>query len=32
MNGVGLEIVIKSVTFMTEEEIVAIYEEVCNTK
>lgn len=32
MNGVSLELVIKSVTAITEGEIVAIYEEVCSVK
>lgn len=32
VNGAGLELVLKAVTALIEEEIVAIYEEVCNTK
>ena len=32
VNGASLELVIKSVTAITEGEIVAIYEEVCNVK
>lgn len=32
MNGVSLEVVMKSIPVLTEEEIIAIYEEVCGQK
>ena len=32
INGVDLETIIKSMPTLTEDELIAIYEEACNTK